>query len=372
MKHLNIMIKPASSLCGLRCRYCFYADVASLRAVPSFGMMSGETMLAMLHTVETNLEPGDHIVFAFQGGEPTMAGLPFFQNFVSTVAGWDARIRVSYALQTNGMLLDDAWCAFFAQHDFLVGLSLDLLPDCHDAVRVTPGGEGTHKKVLQALQCLRRHQVEFNILCTLTNQIARHPQLVWKQILQLDLDYVQFTPCLSELDRSRSVYALTPKRYASFYTQLFRLWLSAYDEGNYRSIKLFDDLVNLLLSGIPTACGMGGGCHPQLVVESDGSVYPCDFYCLDSYKLGNITVEAPSVLLSEERIRPFIDRPWSPPALCSSCEFHHFCGGGCRRMQAETCCSGSDTFCGHREFLRHCLDDLASIAAAEKQARQFS
>ena len=135
MKTINLMLKPASSLCNMHCKYCFYADVSEKRDVSCSGIMSDETVDAILHNLRRELQPGDFVQFAFQGGEPTLAGLPFFRRFMGKVAQWQG-IRVSCALQTNGLLLDEEWCAFLKEHRFLVGLSLDLLPKAHDDVRV--------------------------------------------------------------------------------------------------------------------------------------------------------------------------------------------------------------------------------------------
>jgi len=159
--------------------------------------------------------PGDNITFAFQGGEPCMAGLNWFQNFISLVDGWKD-IRIRYALQTNATLLNDAWCAFLKEHDFLVGVSWDILPECHDAARVDSAGNGTQCKVLDSIALLEKWHVEYNVLCTLTNSVARHPNQVWKQLVKYDIHFVQFTPCLDELGNSeKSPYALTPERFAS-------------------------------------------------------------------------------------------------------------------------------------------------------------
>lgn len=369
MKTVSVMLKPASSLCNLRCRYCFYADVAEHRQQASLGIMQEETADAILDRIALDISPGDRIQFIFQGGEPTLAGLPFFRHFVEKVAHWDPGIAVSYALQTNGILLDEDWCRFLKEHDFLVGVSLDILPECHDAVRVDTGGRGTYGRVLESIRLLDRHAVAYNVLCTLTNTLARHPQQVWKRLCQLDIAYVQFTPCLGELE-GKSPYALTPKRFASFYIQLFLLWLADYRKGKYRSVKLFDDVVNLLVLGRPTACGMNGHCQPQLVVEADGSVYPCDFYCLDQYRLGNLWEQGILAMLQGEAVQRFLQRPHTAPSLCSSCRYRSYCGGNCKRMQKEICCAEEDTECGYREFLDQCGPALAEIARQSTQGRK--
>lgn len=373
MKNLSVMIKPASSACNLRCQYCFYADVASHRQVPSFGRMSQETMEKMLENIRRDLAPGDCVCFGFQGGEPTLAGLPYFQAFVEAVGKWDSRIRIAYCLQTNGILLDDSWCAFLKEYNFLVGISLDVLPDCHNEARVDREGQGTYNAVVDAVRLLQKHGVEFNILCTLTNQIARHPARVWKQIRQLDISYIQFIPCLGDLEcPGASPWALTPKRFASFYTQLFRLWEDDYRKGQYRSVKLFDDIVNLLAFGVPTACGIDGFCRPQLVVEADGSTYPCDFYCLDGYKTGNLTSDTLRAIYESPVNQKFVHRPYTQPQLCGSCPYAAFCGGGCERMQRSVCCGLEDSACGYRMFLDAAFLSLKGIAWEQRARRGLS
>lgn len=131
------------------------------------------------------------------------------------------------------------------------------------------------------------------MLCTLTRQTARHPAKVWAQIKKLDLSYIQFTPCLGDLNSpGSSAYALTPERFFHFYSDLFDLWYRDFATGNYRSIKLFDDLLQLLAKGLVTSCGISGYCQPQIVVEADGSAYPCDFYCLDQFRLGSLVSDS--------------------------------------------------------------------------------
>lgn len=372
MKQLSVMIKPASSACNLRCQYCFYADLSRLRSIASHGIMSEALVDAMLENIRRELVPGDRITFAFQGGEPTLAGLSFFRHFTELTDRWDAGIRVQYALQTNGLLLDEEWCRFLKAHSFLVGLSLDLLPREHNAARVDPAGEGSWKRACGALMLLKAHQVEHNVLCTLTNRIARHPREVWKQLCKLDIRYVQFTPCLADLEAGMpGPYALESGNFAAFYKALFPLWLRDYRAGKYRSIKLFDDLVNLLAFGRATSCGITGRCQPQIIVEADGSVYPCDFYCLDRYCLGNITAVPLSTLLRAPAMADFLNRPHSAPALCRHCRFQRICGGNCKRMQQNICCAPEDTYCGYQDFLSDCHRELAAVALQQSRPQKF-
>ena len=375
MKHAAVMIKPASSLCNLRCRYCFYANVAELREVRSYGIMKPETTEAMLRNILADLKTGDSVTFAFQGGEPTMAGLEYFRHFTGITEKWPKGITVSYSLQTNATLLDDEWCNYLHKYRYLVGVSLDLLPESHDDARVDSSGRGTYKAVLSAIRRLELHQAEYNILCTLTESVARHPAAVWNQLKKLSIRYVQFTPCLADLEceggnRTHSKYTLTPERYASFYTALFRLWLNDFKAGHYRSVRLFDELIGQLATGIPSTCSVHGRCSPQFVIEADGNVYPCDFYCIDRYKLGVITLETLGTLRNGEKMTAFLTRDRVLPELCGGCRYHALCGGGCRRMQNEVCCSADGKFCGYRAFLDDCMPDLLRIAAEERRYRQ--
>lgn len=338
-----------------------------MRCVSSYGIMEGACVDAMLDNVKKDLELGDGVHFIFQGGEPTLAGLDFFRDFIARASLWKG-IRVSYALQTNGILLDAEWCELLKRHNFLVGVSFDILPECHDGARVGADGKGTCTRVLEGIALLRKYGVEFNILCTLTENVARHPQAVWNQIRKLGFDYVQFTPCLGPLEGGKSPYSITPERFSSFYIQLFGYWYTDFKRGVRCSIKFFDDIVNLMILGKPTACGMCGSCQLQLVVEADGSVYPCDFYCLDEYRMGNITVDSVSSLLQSLGAKSFLERNSTLPTFCQDCRYHRFCGGGCRRMRYQVYCDELTSFCGYQRFLDEHGESLSLLAAQAKRA----
>ena len=217
---------------------------------------------------------------------------------------------------------------------------------------------------------LEKHGVDYNVLAVLTNALARHPQQVWRFLCRENIRYVQFIPCLGELDGGASRYSLTPERFASFYTQLFRLWAADFAQGRYRSVKLFDDLVNLLVDGSRNACGLTGQCMPQIVVEADGSVYPCDFYALDEYRAGNLAETPIDELYVSAVMAGFRTRPTEVPALCESCPYSALCGGGCPRMRHEVCGAPEAQFCGYRAFLQSCLPELQRIALSERRARR--
>lgn len=367
MRDFAIMIKPASSLCNLRCKYCFYTNISDLREVRSYGIMPEDTTDQLLQNVFSELQPGDHVTFAFQGGEPMLAGLSYFEHFVKAVMLRKASVHVHYAIQTNGTLIDHIWADFFFRNRFLVGISLDALKDHHDRNRLDTFGAGTYGKVMEAIRLLKEHHVDFNILTVLTDSLARHPQQVWSFLKKTEISHVQFIPCLAPLDGSLDPNALSPERFAGFYIQIFRLWLRDWNAGDYISIKLFDDVIHFLQDGIPGFCGMTGSCYPQLVVESDGGAYPCDFYVLDEYKLGNLTQDKFTELYASGKMLEFRNRPHHIPSACASCSYIRICRGGCKRMQGSMyCATGKDT-CGYRMFLDQCLEDMGRIASQLRQ-----
>lgn len=363
LKQLSLMLKPASSLCNMRCRYCFYSDVSSLREQASFGIMPPETRKSILEHTFSQLDAGDSVTIAFQGGEPTLAGLDWFEQMTEEISCLAVPgLRVSYALQTNGLSLDKQWAAFLKKNRFLVGLSLDGPREFHDICRPDVFGKGTFSRIAAAKKLLERCEVPYNILMVLTNSLARHPQQIWNFLKKENIGYVQFIPCLGPLDAEMSKYALTPRRYADFYTQLFEYWFPEALNGHFRSIKLFDDLLNLLARGDETACGITGKCYGQLIVEADGSVYPCDFYALDTWCLGNLKASTIRQVYEAPQMSAFCSRPRELPALCGSCPYFHICGGGCPRMRSEVFCSPKDGFCGHRAFLEAAFARLEHLA----------
>lgn len=360
MKHLSVMIKPASSLCNLRCQYCFYADVSAQRAVPSHGVMTGDTCRAMIGNLFSELADGDEVTIAFQGGEPTLAGLDYFRTFTRHVQAQGKKVRVAYALQTNGILLDEEWAVFLRENRFLVGLSLDGYAEKHNQYRLDAQGKGTFAQVLAAKRLMDEHRVEYNLLCTLTNDLARHPQKVWGFILEEDVRFIQFTPCLGGLDGAPDDWRLTPRRFHGFYAQLFSLWRQAAQKGNYVSVKLFDDIVNLFVRREVTACGLQGQCQLQNIVEADGSVYPCDFYVLDRYRGGNLAQEPLSEIQPRLEQTGFLTSRQTLPAACGACRYKQACQGGCKRL-ATAMCVGETGFCGYRQLLDDIGEELCRV-----------
>ena len=366
MPPLSLLIKPASSLCNLRCRYCFYHDLSSSRAVASYGLMTDDVLDQVLARAFEQAD--DSLTLAFQGGEPTLCGLDFYRRLVEKVDRLNPRrLPVHYALQTNGQVIDADWARFLAERHFLVGLSVDGPAVLHDTLRVDAKNIGSHKRALQAAALFAAHGTEFNILTVVSDLLARHPDKVYRFFAQKGYTYLQFIPCLAPLgsDPKDAPHAVRPERYATFLMRLFDLWFDDISQGKPISIRLFDNDVRMLAGEAPEQCGLGGLCTCQLVIEADGSVYPCDFYVTDDWRLGHVREHSFAQLLRSERAQRFVALSRPVPACCQSCRFYPLCRNGCRRdrEQPEGDEPGVNRFCAaYRQFFEHAYPRLEWLA----------
>lgn len=364
MPPLSLLLKPASSACNLRCAYCFYADEAQKRQVANYGMMLEETARAV---VEKSLAAAEGSVsILFQGGEPTLAGLDFYRRFTALVEERAPRdLAVHYAIQTNGTLLDEEWCRFFAEKHFLVGLSLDGNRSCHDRFRKDGGGRGTYEQVISASKLLDRAGVEYNVLAVVTNHLARHIQSVFASLCKSGFRFQQYIPCLDPLEEARgeNTYSLTPAQYGDFLKTLFDLWYRELERGRYYSIRYFDNLVWMLAGRPPEQCSMRGCCGLQYLIEADGSVYPCDFYGLDDYKLGNVLTDSWGSLDRAREEMGFVEQSRHVPEECRACRWFSLCRNGCRRDRLwEHGALGKNYYCSsYITFFDYALPRLRQV-----------
>lgn len=360
-----MLIKPASSSCQMRCEYCFYYDVASLRETPNYGMMSLETLEVIVRKAFEYAE--GTVSFGFQGGEPTMAGLDFFRQAVALQKKYNrGNIQVGNAIQTNGLNIDDEWAEFFHENHFLVGLSLDGTKPIHDKYRRDAQGEGTFDRVLEAARRMERHRVEFNILSTVNLDVAKNIDKIYYYFKKQGFQYLQFIPCLDELKSGeRREYSLTPEAYGAFLKELFRLWYVDLNTNHPVSIRWFDNLVMMLGGYPPESCGMAGVCGVYYMIEADGSVYPCDFYVTDEWRIGSILTDGFEEMSATETARRFHEISCQTADRCKTCPYFGICRGGCRRNR-EPVDLGTDslnTLCpAFEEFFAYALDDLRKVA----------
>lgn len=374
MKNVNLLIKPASSLCNLRCEYCFYEDEAQNRTQRSMGVMKEELADELIRQVFEAVDPDGAVSFAFQGGEPTVAGLPFFRHFAEKVKQCrPPRVRVSFAIQTNGTLLNEDWAQFLKAEGFLVGLSVDGFREAHEAHRVDAEGNGTWKRVLTAKALLDQYAVDYNALCVVTGHCARHPEKAYGSLKNLGFRYIQFIACLDPIGHARGQepWSLTPELYGRFLCRVFDLWYRDWVQGNYRSIRLFEDYVHVLLGDGASTCATCGKCGAYLVLEGDGSAYPCDFFVLDHWKIGSIGEMTIADMAASEKTAAFLHWGSVKPVECAACPYGVICNGGCKNDWYTDETGSHNYFCASfRELLDHALPRLQQIARAELAAKR--
>ena len=366
MPPVHVMIKPASAGCNMRCRYCFYADEAACRQVGQRGLMSRDTAAQIVTKALAHAQGS--CTFSFQGGEPTLAGIGFFKEFVERVKAENrSGVAVSYAFQTNGLLIDEEWARFFAGNRFLVGVSLDGTAEIHDLLRPLADGGASHALVLERLRLLRRAGAACNVLTVVTRQLARDIARTYALFRAQGLFYQQYIPCMDPLGAGRGgqTYSLSPREYAKFLHRLFVLWKADLDRGTYVSVRHFDNWMGILLGRPPESCGMRGVCSPQYVVEADGSVYPCDFYCLDEWVLGSVVREDFAALDERRKQLAFVERSVPLPPECAQCPWRALCRNGCPRdrVQPPGQTLSKNYYCeAYREFFSLHFRDLQQAA----------
>lgn len=364
MPPLSIMIKPASALCNMRCKYCFYHDVTDHRNIKNFGMLTEETTDNLIRKA-LDFANGESIAFAFQGGEPTLRGLDYFNYFCKTVDKLNIKgSKIYYSLQTNGTLIDDAWAKFFKEKQFLIGLSLDGDFD-NNSFRIDSDGQNSFYKILKAAQTLKKHYVQFNILSVLTGRCAENIDDILRYFKKRDFRYLQFIPCLRPFgDKTENELYMTVEQYKHFLIHGFNSYVKDYISDDYTSIRYFDNLVHLYLGNPTEQCGMCGHCMHQFVVEGNGNIYPCDFYCTDEWLLGNINNpdENFDTIAHCKKATDFLYKSLAVPAECKNCRFYPICrAGGCRRSKEDR------NYCeSYKAFFNACLP-LFRVFIAEKK-----
>lgn len=358
MPPLSIMIKPASSLCNLRCKYCFYCDVAAGRDVANFGVMQRETAEKLVKSA-LEFADGESVAFAFQGGEPLIAGQEYFNDFVRLVKENNRKSsRIFYSVQTNGTLLNDEWCRFFKENEFLVGLSLDGDRQ-GNRFRVDEKGNSVYFKILKGAELLKKHEVEFNILTVLTGDCADRCEKIYKHFRDSGFFYLQFIPCLRPFKSTRqSELYMTSSQYANFLVRIFNLYVKDFVRGHYVSVRQFDNYVRMYLGEKAEQCSLCGHCTHQLVVEGNGNLYPCDFYCTDEWLLGNVNSVSVEAALTGKRATEFIKESLVVPEKCKKCRFFSLCRAqGCKRQKE------SEDYCdAYRAFFSACLPLFRAFA----------
>ena len=377
----HIMLKPRGAICNLDCAYCYFLSKELMYPGSRFRMANDLLEDYTRQYIEAQQVP--EVTFAWQGGEPTLMGLDFFQLAVELQRKYQKPgTRIFNALQTNGTLLDDAWCEFFRAHQFLIGLSVDGPRDLHDANRVDKGGRPTFDRVMAGLTLLKKHNVEFNILTTVHAANAPHPQRVYRFLRdEAGTQFIQFIPIV-ERERGDGVYvqagdrvtprSVTANQWGDFLIGVFDEWVRR-DVGRV-FVQHFDVALAAWAGERPGLCVHEETCGTALAMEHNGDLYSCDHFVEPNYRLGNI-IEVPMIeLVASDRQRAFgLAKRDALPQYCRECSVRFVCNGGCpkdRFIATPDGEPGLNYLCaGYKAFFTH-VDGPMRFMASELKARR--
>ena len=328
MQPFVVMAKPVGSRCNLECSYCYYSTELSVSPAPS-SMMSSETLERFIRQY-IEASPSETVSFTWHGGEPTLAGLDFFRSAVQIQKrclpeGWDCWNN----LQTNGVLLDDEWCAFLAEARFDVGLSIDGTQQLHDKYRKDRGGGGSFERALSAVKLLQAHGVQPDLLCTVNSATARSALQVYRALRSLGTGWIQFIPIVRRgADGVVTEDSVTAEEYGDFLCAVFDEWARG-DLGKL-DVQLFAETMRVQAGGSAGLCWMAPTCGRALIVEQDGGVYSCDHFVDPAHRIGDVGASALGELAELPVQLEFGNSKRDAlPAQCRVCVSRNVCNGGC-------------------------------------------
>lgn len=353
MPPIQLLIKPASGSCNLRCKYCFYHDEMQNREKQNYGFMSLDTLEEIVKKTLAYSE--QQCDFIFQGGEPTLVGLDFYKKLLEFEQKYNVHnVKVMNSIQTNGYQLGEEWAEFFAANNFLVGVSLDGIKYTHDAYRENSEGKGSFGEIMKTLEMFDKKGVDYNILTVVNRRTAERITRIYEFYKKNNWRYQQYIACLDPLGEPKGSreYSLTPEVYGEFLVNLFDLWYLDLCKGEQPYIRQFENYISLLMGYPPEACDMKGCCSIQHVIEADGSVYPCDFYVMDEYKIGNFLVDSIEEMGNRGLESGFVEASLNRPEECKTCKYAYLCRGGCRRNRQidEAGHLGQNYFCSSYKY----------------------
>ena len=359
----HIMLKPRGAICNLDCKYCYF--LSKERLYPGSRFRMGNDLLEEYTRQYIEAQQVPEVTFAWQGGEPTLMGLDFFKQAVALQQKYcKPGMRIYNALQTNGVLLDDEWCQFFHEHDFLIGLSLDGPREIHDFYRVDKGGQPTFERVMRTANRFKQYGVEFNILTTVHAANATKPLEVYRFLRdEVGTKFMQFIPIV-ERDNETGYQegdevkdrSITAEQYGNFLIGIFDEWIRR-DVGQVY-VQIFDVSLGIWANQRAGLCIFAETCGDALAMEHNGDLFSCDHYVEPNYMLGNIR-EIPLVdMVASEKQRQFgLAKRDSLPQYCLDCEVRFACNGGCPKNRFITTPDGEpglNYLCaGYRAFFNY-------------------
>lgn len=364
------MAKPTGSLCNLACAYCFYLEKADLFPQRRRQIMSAETLESFVRQ-HIAAQPGNVVEFAWQGGEPTLAGLDFYRQAVRFQRRHALGKHIENSIQTNGLLIDDAWCRFFRDHRWLVGISIDGPAEMHDAYRTHRGGGGSHAKVVAAIDRLVQHRVEFNLLTTVNDRNVTDPEGLYRYLSALGSPHLQFIPVVERLSPegdAMTPWSVDPQSYGRFLTRIFDTWVRN-DIGSIY-VQLFESTLAVWCGLPPQICVFAETCGHAFALEADGDLYQCDHYVYPSHLVGNIHATTLKAANRTRGVEDFGQRKQATLSQdCRACDVGAFCRGDCPKHRLAG--TSRSYLCeSYRAFFRHTAPFMMAMRQLIVQERQ--
>ena len=370
-KPLYVMLKPAGAHCNLACKYCYYLEKNKLYPTAQRHLMSDE-MLEQFTREYIEAQTMNQVLFTWHGGEPLLRSLDFYRKALSLQQKYAGGRRIDNVIQTNGTLLTDEWCEFFAQNHWLVGISIDGPQPDHDHYRLTAAGKPSWKKVMQDIKLLKKHGVEWNAMAVVNAYNANHPLEFYRFFKENGCQFLQFTPIVERLTRhedgrnlasladkdeiSLSEASVAPEQWGYFLCAIFDEWVRK-DVGKI-FVEIFDCTLANWMGISPGICAYSKECGHAGVMEHNGDVYSCDHFVFPEYKLGNIRDHSLIDMLYGEQQQEFSRLKHSSlPRQCKECDMEFACHGECpknRFMKDKYGDSGLNYLCpGYYHYYQH-------------------
>ena len=365
MQPFSLLLKPTGSNCNIDCKYCFYKSRDP--EIGSGRQRMSEQVLDKL--IKDYLQLGFPLAaFAWQGGEPTLMGLDFYKNVVELQNKYKLPgQQISNALQTNGILLDDTWCKFLHENNFLIGISIDGPKEFHDFFRLDHRGNGTFDKVVAAIERCKEYNVEFNTLTLLNTKNIKYPEKVFKFLIELDVKFLQFIPCVEIDPATKRIadFSITAEEYGNFLCRIFDLW---YEYGYENlSIRDFDSIITYCVSGKHNICTYDNRCSQYIVIEHTGDAFCCDFFVEPKWRLGNIFDKPIKQIASDSKKNEFARAKQNLSNKCLICRYLAVCRGGCiknRIVLNQDNYSKETYFCdAYKHFFDYSMPKFMQIAS---------
>lgn len=370
-KPLYVMLKPAGAHCNLACKYCYYLEKNKLYPTAQRHLMSDE-MLEQFTREYIEAQTMNQVLFTWHGGEPLLRSIDFYRKALSLQQKYAGGRRIDNVIQTNGTLLTDEWCEFFAQNHWLVGISIDGPQPDHDHYRLTAAGKPSWKKVMQGIKLLKKHGVEWNAMAVVNAYNANHPLEFYRVFKENGCQFLQFTPIVERLTRhedgrtlasladkdeiSLSEASVAPEQWGYFLCAIFDEWVRK-DVGKI-FVEIFDCTLANWMGISPGICAYSKECGHAGVMEHNGDVYSCDHFVFPEYKLGNIRDHSLIDMLYGEQQQEFSRLKHSSlPRQCKECDMEFACHGECpknRFMKDKYGDSGLNYLCpGYYHYYQH-------------------